>query len=50
MTEILSGLKGGERVVASGQFLLDSESNLSGGLERLGEPATPDQPAAETRR
>ncbi len=50
MTEVLSGLKGGERVVASGQFLLDSESNLSGGLERLGEPATPDQPAAETRR
>lgn len=36
MTEILSGLKGGERVVASGQFLIDSEANLSGALERLG--------------
>lgn len=35
-TEILSGLKGGERVVASGQFLIDSEANLSGALERLG--------------
>jgi Cu(I)/Ag(I) efflux system membrane fusion protein len=36
MTEILAGLKGGERVVASGQFLIDSEANLSGSLERLG--------------
>jgi Cu(I)/Ag(I) efflux system membrane fusion protein len=35
MTEILAGLKGGERVVASGQFLIDSEANLSGALERL---------------
>ncbi|WP_233263153.1 efflux RND transporter periplasmic adaptor subunit [Cognatiluteimonas profundi] len=38
MTEVLSGLKGGERVVASGEFLLDSEANLSGGLDRLGSP------------
>lgn len=36
MTEILAGLRGGERVVASGQFLIDSEANLSGALERLG--------------
>jgi Cu(I)/Ag(I) efflux system membrane fusion protein len=35
MTEILSGLDGGERVVASGQFLIDSEASLSGALERL---------------
>ena len=35
MTQILSGLAGGERVVASGQFLLDSEASLSGALERL---------------
>jgi Cu(I)/Ag(I) efflux system membrane fusion protein len=41
MTEILAGLVGGERVVASGQFLIDSEANLSGALERLGEPADP---------
>lgn len=34
-TEILAGLKGGERVVVSGQFLIDSEANLSGALERL---------------
>lgn len=36
MTEILAGLRGGERVVASGQFLIDSEANLSGALDRLG--------------
>jgi len=45
VTEILSGLKGGERVVASGQFLIDSEANLSGALERLGvDTATPASP------
>ncbi|STY78840.1 copper/silver efflux system, membrane fusion protein [Legionella wadsworthii] len=33
--EILSGLKRGECVVTSGQFLIDSESNLKAGLERL---------------
>src|SRR3546814_509409 len=29
-TEILAGLAAGEKVVASGQFLIDSEANLSG--------------------
>lgn len=33
--EIASGLTEGERVVASGQFLIDSEANLIGVLERL---------------
>ncbi|MBF6024888.1 efflux RND transporter periplasmic adaptor subunit [Lysobacter niastensis] len=37
-TEVLAGLKGGERVVVSGQFLIDSEASLSGALERLGPP------------
>jgi Cu(I)/Ag(I) efflux system membrane fusion protein len=37
-TEILDGLSPGERVVASGQFLIDSEANLSGALDRLGKP------------
>jgi Cu(I)/Ag(I) efflux system membrane fusion protein len=39
-TEILDGLSGGEKVVVSGQFLIDSEASLSGALERLnGGPA-----------
>ena len=35
LTEILSGLQGGERVVASGQFLIDSEASLSGAQARI---------------
>ena len=42
-TEILSGLKGGERVVVSGQFLIDSEASLSGALERLPQAQGPKQ-------
>jgi Cu(I)/Ag(I) efflux system membrane fusion protein len=38
-TEILEGLKPGERVVASGQFLIDSEASLKGALDRLAPPA-----------
>lgn len=34
-TIILSGLSEGQSVVASGQFLIDSEANLSGVLQRL---------------
>ncbi len=44
-TEILEGLAGGERVVVSGQFLIDSEASLSGVLDRLAEP----QPTAPTQ-
>lgn len=39
--EVLSGLKGGERVVTSGQFLIDSEASLSGALQRLEAPSAP---------
>lgn len=35
MTAILTGLHGGERVVTSGQFLIDSEASLSGALQRM---------------
>jgi Cu(I)/Ag(I) efflux system membrane fusion protein len=38
-TEILDGLKQGERVVASGQFLIDSEASLKGALDRFAPPA-----------
>ena len=36
--EILEGLQGGEHIVTSGQFLIDSEASLSGALQRLGAP------------
>ncbi|HMJ49951.1 MAG TPA: efflux RND transporter periplasmic adaptor subunit, partial [Burkholderiales bacterium] len=38
-TVILKGLKEGQKVVASGQFLIDSEANLKGVLARLGDQA-----------
>lgn len=38
-TEILSGLKQGDLIVASGQFMLDSESNLRDGFSKMGGPA-----------
>lgn len=37
-TAILKGLQGGEKVVTSGQFLIESEANLKGVLDKLGEP------------
>ena len=40
-TEILSGLQEGEQVVASGQFLIDSEASLSGVLARLSQAQAP---------
>jgi len=40
-TEILSGLTEGEHVVASGQFLIDSEASLGGVLARLSQPKPP---------
>ncbi|MBB6094989.1 Cu(I)/Ag(I) efflux system membrane fusion protein [Povalibacter uvarum] len=39
-TEVLSGLEVGEQVVASGQFLIDSEASLSGVLARLSDDGT----------
>ena len=38
-TEVMSGLTEGERIVASGQFMLDSESNLREGFSKLSAPA-----------
>ena len=47
MVEILSGLKAGEQVVISGQFLIDSESSLQASFLRMAESdqtsATPEQ-------
>jgi Cu(I)/Ag(I) efflux system membrane fusion protein len=36
-TEVLKGLDAGQKVVASGQFLIDSEASLRGALRRVGE-------------
>lgn len=41
-TEIRKGLEAGQRVVLSGQFLVDSEANLKGVEARQARPATPD--------
>jgi membrane fusion protein, copper/silver efflux system len=40
-TEILQGLQAGQRVVLSGQFLIDSEASLRGLEARLNPPETP---------
>lgn len=52
-TEITAGLAEGQQVVASGQFLIDSEANLKSVLPKLAGSAaaaahTPAQPAATT--
>jgi membrane fusion protein, copper/silver efflux system len=44
-TEILSGVHGGEKVVVSGQFLIDSEASLSGALQRMGDDQAAPAPA-----
>ncbi|MDX2276165.1 MAG: efflux RND transporter periplasmic adaptor subunit [Hyphomonadaceae bacterium] len=41
--EVRRGLSEGQRVVASGQFLIDSEASLSGALERLQGAQAPQQ-------
>ena len=49
-TEVVKGLAEGQKVVASGQFLIDSEASLRGTLQRLG-AAAPAAPAkAATHR
>lgn len=59
-TEILSGLSEGQRVVASGQFLIDSEASLKSVLpkystpqdasetNKVGEPKSPPMPATSS--
>jgi RND family efflux transporter MFP subunit len=37
--EVLSGLRAGDRVVTSGQFMLDSESQLREAIQKMREPA-----------
>jgi Cu(I)/Ag(I) efflux system membrane fusion protein len=46
-TEIRSGLQAGQKVVVSGQFLIDSEANLRASINRMGaaDAATPNSGA-----
>lgn len=43
--QVLSGLKAGERVVTSGQFMLDSESQLREAIQKMLQPAAKAAPA-----
>jgi Cu(I)/Ag(I) efflux system membrane fusion protein len=45
-TEVLDGLHGGEKVVASGQFMIDSEASLRGVERRMDRSASPGPAAA----
>ncbi len=48
--EVLEGLAEGQKVVASGQFLIDSEASLRGTLQRLGAAAPAAPVKAATHR
>lgn len=45
--QVLSGLKAGERVVTSGQFMLDSESQLREAIQKMLQPTTTSATPAE---
>ena len=44
-TEIRKGLQRGQRIVASGQFMIDSETSLKSALTRMSEPVAAPAPA-----
>ena len=48
--QVLSGLKEGERIVTSGQFLLDSESQLREAIQKMLEPKKPELAAPAARK
>lgn len=49
-TEIREGLQEGQHVVASGQFLIDSEASLKSALTRMNDPNAPAAGQAATHR
>jgi multidrug efflux pump subunit AcrA (membrane-fusion protein) len=46
--QVLSGLIAGERVVTSGQFMLDSESQLREAIQKMLNASSPSEPATPT--
>ena len=46
MYQVISGLKEGERIVTSGQFMLDSESQLREAIQKMLAPKKPGEPEA----
>jgi RND family efflux transporter MFP subunit len=48
MYQVISGLKEGERIVTSGQFMLDSESQLREAIQKMLEPKKPGEPEPAT--
>jgi membrane fusion protein, copper/silver efflux system len=46
-SEILEGLSAGQNIVASGQFLIDSEASLRGAFENLAKPDLMPAPSAQ---
>ncbi|MBK7472662.1 MAG: efflux RND transporter periplasmic adaptor subunit [Betaproteobacteria bacterium] len=48
-TEIRKGLQRGQRIVASGQFMIDSETSLKSALTRMSEPVAAATPAGHRR-
>jgi multidrug efflux pump subunit AcrA (membrane-fusion protein) len=52
MVEVISGLQEGERIVASGQFMLDSESQLREAIQKMSGQvaATPSSPSSATNQ
>jgi Cu(I)/Ag(I) efflux system membrane fusion protein len=49
-TEIRKGLEAGQKVVVSGQFLIDSEASLKGTVARMSEPDAPQPGTAAAHR
>jgi Cu(I)/Ag(I) efflux system membrane fusion protein len=49
-TEIKEGLKSGEEVVTSANFLIDAESNLKAALQAFTQPETPSQQRTPTQQ